>query len=171
MSVLIVGLSYGARNVLSYTRRTMQHFLAFRDSLIIPLKRSPQMSWSTFTTNCLDAWESHYDWSFPPSALRTRAYAVAASQLLEPLQTVNSIFRFLAIFRPSGNTGMHKEACPRFRDYRASGRQTRAIRFADAAMLASRCRHCHAAQPTAAPPTRTHIEVHPAALGQSTRFC
>ena len=39
VSVLIVGLSYGARNVLSYTRHRMQHFLAFRDSPIIPLRR------------------------------------------------------------------------------------------------------------------------------------
>ena len=41
VSVLIVGLSYGARNVLSYTRCMMQNFLAFRDSPIIPLGRSP----------------------------------------------------------------------------------------------------------------------------------
>ena len=40
VSVLIVGLSFGARNVLSYTRRMMQNFLAFRDSPIIPLRRS-----------------------------------------------------------------------------------------------------------------------------------
>ena len=38
---LIVGLSYGARNVLSYTSRTIQNFLAFRDSPIIPFRRSP----------------------------------------------------------------------------------------------------------------------------------
>ena len=36
----MVGLSYEARNVLSYTRRILQHFLAFRDSPIIPLGRS-----------------------------------------------------------------------------------------------------------------------------------
>ena len=36
-----VELSYGARNVLSYTGRTMQNFLSFRDSPIIPLRRSP----------------------------------------------------------------------------------------------------------------------------------
>ena len=42
VSVLIVGLSYGARNVLSYTRGMMQNFLAFRDSPIIPLRRSPR---------------------------------------------------------------------------------------------------------------------------------
>ena len=41
VSVLIVGPSYGARNVLSYTRRRIQNFLAFRDSPIIPLRRSP----------------------------------------------------------------------------------------------------------------------------------
>ena len=34
VSVLMVGLSYGARNVLSYTRHIRQNFLAFRDSLI-----------------------------------------------------------------------------------------------------------------------------------------
>ena len=43
VSVLIVGWSYGARNVLSYTRRMMQHFLPFRDSPIIPLRRSPRI--------------------------------------------------------------------------------------------------------------------------------
>ena len=42
MSVLIVGLvCYRARNVLSYTRHIMQNYLAFRDSPIIPLRRSP----------------------------------------------------------------------------------------------------------------------------------
>ena len=42
MSVLIVGLSYGARSVLSCTRCMMHNFLAFRDNLIIPLRRSPK---------------------------------------------------------------------------------------------------------------------------------
>ena len=37
MSVLAVGQSYGAGNVLSYTKRMMQNVLAFRDSSIIPL--------------------------------------------------------------------------------------------------------------------------------------
>ena len=41
VSVLIVGLSYGTRNVLSYTRCMMQHFLAFRDSPITLSRRSP----------------------------------------------------------------------------------------------------------------------------------
>ena len=41
MSVLIVGVSYGARNVLFNNRRMVQNFLAFRDSHIIPLRRSP----------------------------------------------------------------------------------------------------------------------------------
>ena len=43
VSVLIVGhgQSYGARSVLSYTRRMMQNFPSFRDSPIIPLRRSP----------------------------------------------------------------------------------------------------------------------------------
>ena len=41
VSVLIVGQSYGARNVLSYNQCMMQNFLAFRDSPIIPLGRSP----------------------------------------------------------------------------------------------------------------------------------
>jgi len=41
VSVLIVGLFYGARNLLSYTRRMMQNFLSFRDSPIIPLRCSP----------------------------------------------------------------------------------------------------------------------------------
>ena len=42
VSVLIVGLAYGARNVIPYTYTgcMMQHFLAFRDSPIIPLRRS-----------------------------------------------------------------------------------------------------------------------------------
>ena len=45
VSVLMVGLSYGARNVtmynvLSYARRMMQNSPAFRDSPIIPLRRS-----------------------------------------------------------------------------------------------------------------------------------
>ena len=35
VSVLMVGLSYGARNVLPYTRRLMQNFLAFRDWVAI----------------------------------------------------------------------------------------------------------------------------------------
>ena len=39
-SILIVGLSYGARNVLSYTRGMMQSFIAFQDSPTIPLRRS-----------------------------------------------------------------------------------------------------------------------------------
>ena len=43
VSVLIVTLSYGARNVLSYTRHMMQNSLAFRDSPIIPLRRSPSL--------------------------------------------------------------------------------------------------------------------------------
>ena len=37
VSVLIVGQSYGARNVLSYNRCLMQNFLAFRDSPILNL--------------------------------------------------------------------------------------------------------------------------------------
>ena len=37
----MVGLSYEARNVLSHTRPMMQIFLAYRDSPIIPLRRSP----------------------------------------------------------------------------------------------------------------------------------
>ena len=41
VSVIIVGLSYGARNVLSYTRGMMQNFLEFRDSPLIPLRRWP----------------------------------------------------------------------------------------------------------------------------------
>ena len=41
VSVLIVGLFYGARNVLSYTRHKIQNVLAFIDSPIIPLRRSP----------------------------------------------------------------------------------------------------------------------------------
>ena len=44
VSVLIVGLSYGAGNVLSYNRHMFQEFLAFRDSPIIPLRRSPSDS-------------------------------------------------------------------------------------------------------------------------------
>ena len=46
VSVLIVGLSYGARNVLplSYGRRMMQNFLAFRESSIILLIRSHWIS-------------------------------------------------------------------------------------------------------------------------------
>ena len=41
-SVFIVGLPYGARNVISCTRHMIQHFLAFRDSPTIPLRRSPK---------------------------------------------------------------------------------------------------------------------------------
>ena len=41
VSVLIVGLSYEARNVLSYTECKMQKLVAFRYSPIIPLRRSP----------------------------------------------------------------------------------------------------------------------------------
>ena len=41
VSFLIVGLSYGARNALSYTRCMKQNFLAFRDSPVIPFRRSP----------------------------------------------------------------------------------------------------------------------------------
>ena len=41
VSVLIVGLSYGARNVPSFTRHMMQN--AFIDSHIIPLRRSPSL--------------------------------------------------------------------------------------------------------------------------------
>ena len=40
VSVLIVGMSYGARNVLSY-HSMIQNFLAVRDSPIIPLRRLP----------------------------------------------------------------------------------------------------------------------------------
>ena len=39
-SVFLVGLSYGARNVLPHTRHMMQNFLALGDSPIIPLRRS-----------------------------------------------------------------------------------------------------------------------------------
>ena len=46
--VLIVTLSYGARNVLSFTRSKMTNFLAFRDSPIIPLRRSPSY-WCWYT--------------------------------------------------------------------------------------------------------------------------
>ena len=42
VSILIVGLSCGARNVLSYTRHMVQNFLAFGDSPIISLGRSPK---------------------------------------------------------------------------------------------------------------------------------
>ena len=42
VSVLIVGLSHGARSVLSYTRCMMQSFLAFRDSPSTPLRRLPR---------------------------------------------------------------------------------------------------------------------------------
>ena len=52
VSVLIVGLSYEARNVLSYTRRRMQNFLAFRDSPIIPLRRLPLVPSWTFWFLC-----------------------------------------------------------------------------------------------------------------------
>ena len=41
VSVLIVGLSYGTRNVVSYTTCTMKIFLSFRDRPFIPLRRSP----------------------------------------------------------------------------------------------------------------------------------
>ena len=40
-SVLIVGLTYGARNVLSYARCMMQNVPALRDVPIIPLRSSP----------------------------------------------------------------------------------------------------------------------------------
>ena len=43
VSVLMVGLSYAARNV-SCTRHMMQNFLAFRASHITPLRRLPQRS-------------------------------------------------------------------------------------------------------------------------------
>ena len=43
LSVFIVGLSYAARNVLSYLIPMMQNFLAFRDSPIIPYKT---LAWS-----------------------------------------------------------------------------------------------------------------------------
>ena len=46
VSVLMKGLSYVARNVLSYTRFMMQRFLSLRDSPIIPLRRLP---WSAHT--------------------------------------------------------------------------------------------------------------------------
>ena len=42
VSVLIVGLSSGARNVPCYTRHIMQNFRTFRDSPVIPLRRSPR---------------------------------------------------------------------------------------------------------------------------------
>ena len=42
VSVLIVGLSYGARNVLSYIRYMIQNVLAFKDGSNIPIRRSPQ---------------------------------------------------------------------------------------------------------------------------------
>ena len=41
VSVLMARVSYGARNVLSYTRHRIQNFLTFRDSPIIPLRCSP----------------------------------------------------------------------------------------------------------------------------------
>ena len=44
VGVLIVGSSYGARNVLSYARRMMQNFLAFRDYPMTSLRRSPTLS-------------------------------------------------------------------------------------------------------------------------------
>ena len=36
VSVLIEGLSHGARDALSYTRRRMQNYFTFRDGPIIP---------------------------------------------------------------------------------------------------------------------------------------
>ena len=42
-SVLIVGLSYGARNVLSYSRYIIRNVLTFRDNIIIPLRCPPRM--------------------------------------------------------------------------------------------------------------------------------
>ena len=53
VSVLVVGLSYGARNVLSYNRRLMQNFLAFIDSPILPLRRSPKIT--------LHFWRHHFE--------------------------------------------------------------------------------------------------------------
>ena len=38
---VLVGQSYEARNVLSYTKHMTKHFLTFRDSPIITLRRSP----------------------------------------------------------------------------------------------------------------------------------
>ena len=55
VSVLIFGLSYGAMNVLSYTRRRWQTFLRFRDSPIIPLRQSP-----TMPGNCVPFLQNFY---------------------------------------------------------------------------------------------------------------
>ena len=51
VSVLIVGLSYRAMNVLSYTRCMMQNCLAFRDSPIIPLRHSSHVYYLVESTN------------------------------------------------------------------------------------------------------------------------
>ena len=59
VSVLTVGLSYGARNILSYTRHMMQNFLPFRDSPIIPLRRSPIVVVSRSVGRSLAAAASH----------------------------------------------------------------------------------------------------------------
>ena len=65
VSILTVGLSYGDRNVLSYTRHMMQNFLAFRDSPIIPLRRSPTLSLSLsrlIVTNLETKQTMMYEW-------------------------------------------------------------------------------------------------------------
>ena len=54
VSVLIVGLSYGARNILSYTRHMMHNFLPFRDSPIIPLRRSPRKGLVKWLANTVE---------------------------------------------------------------------------------------------------------------------
>ena len=61
MSVLILGLSYWARNVLSYTWSMMQNFLAFRDSIVLDFK-----AWT---------WLGVFHLNFPKMADRQRGQA------------------------------------------------------------------------------------------------
>ena len=96
VSVLVAGLSCGVRDVLSYTRHRMQHFILFRDSPIIPLRRSPQTvflrSRSSFLVHSL-SWMSQWTNATkrpPPPSRRRRPPARFRSGLI--LSTSFDIF-------------------------------------------------------------------------------
>ena len=91
-SVLIVGLSYGARNVLPYTCTggMMQNFMAFRESPIIPLECSPVID-SYFEQGAQKRSISKMYPMVTPSALT--AAATAATGVQKPTNRRNLIQR------------------------------------------------------------------------------
>ena len=87
MSVLIVGLSYGARNVLSYTRGMMQNCIAFRQSYhpIKTLVSFPFASPSRKFYGESGDMNRHFPSSFFLGVVKQNLSAELSQKLYEPL--------------------------------------------------------------------------------------